>query len=193
MVPRKTFYEISESCTSSDPTLFDFPSRLNNNSSTVSWKEGKRSHRKLEKLKERLTNALLWKPNAYRAFIMLMALVKGLKTPRVKWWRSYSSCFCRVARQTYTLEVVIEGDTYYSRDVCEPGGGGVSFCPGEWRNLHKRSELKLGCEKQDYVVLPLSQELAYSKYFTYINLFNFPKALQGWYSSSPIVNWVIEK
>lgn len=90
-----------------------------------------------------------------------------------------------MARQTYTLVVVIEGDTYYSRDECEPGGEGVSFCPGEWRNLHKRSELKLGCEKQDYVVLPLFQELSYSKYFTYINLFNFPKALQGGYSSHP--------
>ena len=30
-----------------------------------------------------------------------------------------------MAGQTYTLAVVIEGDTYYSRDVCEPGGGGV--------------------------------------------------------------------
>lgn len=30
-----------------------------------------------------------------------------------------------MAGQTYTLAVVIEGDTYYSRDVCELGGGGV--------------------------------------------------------------------
>ena len=60
-----------------------------------------------------------------------------------------------------------------------------SFCPGEWKNLHKRSELKLGCEQEDYVVLPLFQEPSWSKYFTYSNLFNFPKALQGWYSSHP--------
>ena len=121
--------------------------------------------------------------------------LQSMESLRVRhdWTTSLYWVICRVARQTYTLAVVIEGDTYYSRDVCEPGGGGVSFCPGEWRNHHKRSELKLGCEKQDYVVLPLFQELAYSKYFTYINLFNFPKALQGWYSSISIGNWVIEK
>lgn len=91
--------------------------------------EGKRLHRKLEKFKERLTNAS-YGNQMFTAHLSFPWLCKRPEDSQGQMMAFLFSCFCRVARQTYTLAVVIEGDTYYSRDVCEPGGRGVSFCPG---------------------------------------------------------------